>query len=212
MNLKKKLLKKSYLYFIVDKKISGKRSIFDIVSKIRNKDTGIVQLRDKESDKETVLREAQTIRKLLSNTKILFIVNDYPDIAKIVNSDGIHLGQKDLSIETARRILGSNKIIGISCHTLNEAIIAEARGADYVSMGPIFSTSTKLEYRPIGLDIIKKIKRKIRIPFFVIGGINEKNVEQVLSLGVKRVAVCSAVCKAKNILSTVKNFSKILNS
>ncbi len=212
MKSKKRLLKESRLYIIVDKKACGKRPIIDTANKIKDKGCDIIQFRDKVSGKDSVLKNAFALRGLLLNTRNLFIINDFLDIAKILDSDGVHLGQTDLSIETARIILGKDKIIGISCHNLKQALDAQNRGADYISIGPIFKTPTKPEIsKTIGLAIIKKIKNKIRIPFFVIGGINADNISRVLSQGAKRVAVCNAVCQVRNTSSAVKKFSKILH-
>jgi len=212
MNLKKRLLKESRLYVIVDKKVSGSRSIFDIVSKIKDLGADIIQLRDTESKKESILKEAYRLRKLLTQSRTLFIVNDYIDIAKIVDSDGIHLGQNDLPLDTARHLLGKDKIIGISCHNLNQAIAAQKNGADYISIGPIFPTPIKPEYKSVGLDLIRKMKKAIHIPFFVIGGINENNLNNILPLGIKRAALCRAVCQAKNIASSIKNLRRQLDN
>ncbi|MDP3731546.1 MAG: thiamine phosphate synthase [Candidatus Omnitrophota bacterium] len=211
MSWKKRLLKESRLYVIVDKTVSGRRPIFNIVNNIKDTGAGIIQLRDKESKKESILKEAYKLRQLLTGTKTIFIINDYIDIAKIADSDGIHLGQNDLSVHTARQLLGKDKIIGVSCHNLNQAIRAQKNGADYISIGPIFSTPTKPEYKAVGLDLIKKVKKAMHIPFFVIGGINEHNITSVMSEGIKKVAICRAICRAKDILFTIKKLSKILH-
>jgi thiamine-phosphate pyrophosphorylase len=210
MNSRKTLLKESRLYLIVDKKISGENSIFDIVAKIKISDVDIIQYRDKESKKDDILRNAFLIRRLLLKTKNLFIINDYLDIAKLVDSDGVHLGQCDTPIEIARCILGKDKIIGISCHNLKQALEAQTRGADYIGIGPIFATPTKPKYKPIGLDLIKVLKKKIKIPFFVIGDMNLNNISRVLSVGAERVAVCRAILQAKNISSAIRDFSLAL--
>lgn len=209
MKSKKKLLQKFHLYVIIDKKTSGKRSLSNIADQIKNKGCDIVvQLRDKISRRGIILEDAIKIRRILSNSRTLFIINDYLDIAKITDSDGIHLGQKDTSIETARKILGKDKIIGISCHNLEQALLAERKGADYIGIGPIFPSSTKPEYSAKGLNLIKRIKEKVKIPFFAIGGINRNNLSEIHSYGAQRVAVCSDICKAKNILSSLKVFTK----
>lgn len=205
------MLKESRFYVIVDKKTAGHRCILDIVNKINDLGVDIIQLRDKESNKESILKEAYKLRKLLIKSGILFIINDYIDIAKIVDSDGIHLGQDDLPILTARQLLGSDKIIGKSCHSLNQAVKAQKEGADYISIGPVYATPTKPEYKAVGLGLIKKVKKVIRIPFFVIGGINKENINDMLPLGIKKIAVCRAVCRAKNMTFTVKKFSKVLH-
>ena len=193
MRLKKKLLEKSYLYLIVDKKIARNQPLSSIVNRIKYCGVDIIQYRDKESKKEDILKNAFLLQKSLLNTKCVFIINDYLDVAKLVNSDGIHLGQDDASIEIARKVLGRDKIIGISCHNLKQALAAQKRGADYIAIGPVFATSTKPEYKPIGLNLIKKLKAKIKIPFFAVGGINQSNINKVKSFGAERVAVCRAI-------------------
>jgi thiamine-phosphate pyrophosphorylase len=211
MKSKKKLLKKSRLYVIIDKETLGRRSIFDTVKKISNKGVDIIQFRDNASDKDDILKNARVLNKLLRNTKTVFIINDYIDIAKIVDSDGVHLGQDDLSVGITRRLLGKDKIIGISCHNLRQAQRAKAQGADYISIGPLFQTPTKPEYQPIDLNLIKAVKKKIKMPFFVIGGINENNINKVLSYGAKRIVVCRAVCQAKNTSFVIKKLNEAIN-
>jgi thiamine-phosphate pyrophosphorylase len=211
MKSKKRLLENSRLYAIIDKKTCRKKSILDIANKIRNQCIDIVQYRDKESDKKALFKNAQDLQRILSDTKIIFIVNDYLDIAKIINSDGLHLGQNDTSIEIARKILGKDKVIGISCHNLKQAIVAQKRGADYISIGPIFSTPIKPEYKSVGLKLIKQIKGKVKIPVFAIGAINETNLKEVLSYGAKRVGVLRAICQSRNIPLTITRFDALLH-
>lgn len=200
MESKKKLLQKSRLYCVIDRKVcADKWSDFEgFILKIKKTGIDLIQYRDKESKKITVLENARLISKILSGSKTLFILNDYLDIAKISGCDGIHLGQDDVTLETARRIVGIDKIIGVSCHSLKQAKDAAAGGADYISIGPVFKTSTKPQYRPVGLSIIKELSSKIKIPLFVIGGINANNIKRVVSYGAQRVAVCRAICQAKN--------------
>ena len=131
MKLRKKLLEESRLYIIVDKEACGRRSLIDTALKLKGPYCVIAQLRDKRSDKRSILRDALRLRNLFLNTKTIFIINDYLDIAKIADADGIHLGQGDSSIETARKILGDDKIIGISCHSLKEALEASKNVAHF---------------------------------------------------------------------------------
>jgi len=211
MKSKKKLLRESRLYIIVDKKACSSRALLSLVKKIKSGRAKIIQLRDKQSDKATLIKEAYALRKSLFNSKTVFIINDYIDIAKMLDCDGVHLGQGDLSLEISRRILGEDKIIGISCHNLNQALQAQNRGADYISIGPVFPTPLKPHIpKGIGLDLIKKIRKNIKIPFFAIGGINETNINKVISSGAKKVAVCRAICQAKDALPALKKLSKIL--
>ena len=123
----------------------------------------------------------------------------------------MHFGQGDLSLKLARQFLGPNKIIGISCHSLKQAIDAQNCGADYIGIGPIFPTSTKPGMKSVGLGLIKAVSKKIKIPFFAIGGIKRNNLDSVLSAGAKRVAICSAICKAKNINRELKRIREAIS-
>jgi len=212
MKPKKDLLRKQRLYLIVDKKISYNRNIPAMVARIKGSGAGIIQFRDKQSNKESIVKEALLLRKALSNTNTLFIVNDYLDVAKILNCDGLHLGQEDSSLGIARKILGPDKIIGVSCHNLKQALKAQEEGADYIGFGPVFPTTTKPRIKKTtGLNLMKKLKKRMKIPFFAIGGINKSNINEVLSSGTDKVAICSAILKAKNIPSEINFFSKVLN-
>jgi len=209
---RKKQLEKSRLYCIIDKKVCARicKDLKGFILKIRKAGINLIQYRDKESRKEDVLKNARLISRALSGSKILFIINDYLDIAQIASADGVHLGQGDISLEAARRILGKDKIIGISTHTLGQAEKAANAGADYISVGPVYRTATKPQYRPVGLRLIKKTSAKIKTPFFAIGGINAGNLREVSTFGGKRIAVCRAICKAADPAKTVKNFKNIL--
>lgn len=198
MSWKKKLLAASRLYAIIDKQVARPRSVFALARKIKRNQYQIVQLRDKQASIDKFIQEARVLSELFKKKKVAFIINDDLAVAKIVDADGIHLGQKDLSIRVARKILGKDKIIGVSCHSLAQARQAQANGADYISIGPVFATPTKPEYKPVGLGLLKKVKGKIRIPVFAIGGINHKNLNQVLASGIKRVAACRAVSKGND--------------
>ncbi len=211
MKSKKKLLKDSSLYVIIDKKVCAAKPLSDIARQAAVSGAGIIQLRDKCSSTESIFKEAYAIRTALSGGKTIFIVNDRLDIAKIIGSDGVHLGQNDFSVELARRILGKDKIVGVSCKNLTQAKLAQKQGADYIGVGPIFSTTTKPRETPRGLALIREIRNSVSIPFFVLGGINEDNLKDVLSLGAERIAVCSAVCKSKNPSLSTKRLLKLLH-
>ena len=212
MSLKKKLLKKSRLYVIVDKRLIQGASLPGIVKLLRNSPADIIQLRDKQAGKGEVLKEALLLRKLFSNCGKLFIINDYPQIAKIVDADGVHLGQGDLAIKSARRLLGRDKIIGASCHTLKQARKAQKEGADYIGMGPLFPTKTKRINRSLlKPELIRAAAEKTKLPVFAIGGINTGNLGRLLSAGIKRIAVASAILCSGNIISSLKKFDRLMN-
>jgi len=157
---------------------------------------GLLQLRDKTSSRQEVLKFACKLAKHLVLTKTLFIINDYADVASACGADGVHLGQGDISLKQARKILGKDKLIGISCHNLSQALKAQKAGADYLGIGPVFATVTKPGGRGIGLEKAAALEAKIKIPYFVIGGINAENIGKVTSRGVRRVAVCRAILGA----------------
>ncbi len=210
MRSKKYLLRRSYLYAVVDKKVSGKIALYDIADQLKGSGIGLVQLRDKISSKGSVLKEAFCLSKLLADSRTIFIVNDCLGVARLAGADGLHLGQEDISIKLARKILGPDKIIGVSCHSLSQAVKAQENGADYISIGPIFATATKPEYKAVARELIKDVKKQIRIPFFAIGGINPDNIDKVISAGASRIAICRAILDSKDIYEKVKFFKKKL--
>lgn len=212
MNWKKRSIKDCRLYAILDKDALVKRSILDVARKLKRSGVDIIQYRDKTSDKKTILKNSLFLKNLLSRSKILLIINDHVDVASLVNSDGVHLGQGDLPIEAARKLLGSRKIIGISCDSLKLGIDAQESGADYLGLGPVFATPIKKGYFPVGLNLIKEFKQKIRIPFFVIGGINCRNLGRIKLAGADKAAICRDLCQAKNILKQARKIRSILNN
>ncbi|MBU1090845.1 MAG: thiamine phosphate synthase [Candidatus Omnitrophica bacterium] len=209
----RKLLNKSQLYLIIDKKILGQRAITDIARRIKSSTIDMVQLRDKISTKADILKSAFSLKRVLSNTDKILIINDYLDVAKIIGADGVHLGQNDIPVKIARKLLGRKKIIGISCHNLKQALQAEKQGADYIGIGPIYPTPLKPNItKTINPGLIKTLKRKVKIPFFAIGGIGLKNIKEVSASGISRVALCRGILNAKNIIKTTKAISSQLSA
>lgn len=210
MKSRKHLLKKSQLYLILDKPTFGRSSLESIYSAVSKGKIGLIQLRDKKSAKADVLKLAIKLSKRLSRSKTLFIVNDYPDVAVASEADGLHLGQDDLPLKKARKILGPDRIIGISCHSFAQALKAQKDGADYIGIGPVYATATKPEYKPIGLKTLVQLKGKIKIPYFAIGDIGLNNIREVFSAGARRIAVCRAVLKAPDPKKAAGQLSEIL--
>lgn len=210
MRLKKNLLKTSRLYLILDRPTIGNCSLKNIYSIVSSRYVDVVQLRDKKSAKSDVLDLATKLSKSLRKSKMLFIVNDYVDVAAASGADGLHLGQNDLPLKQARKILGKDKIIGISCHNLSQALEAQNDGADYIGIGPIYATATKPEYKPIGLKVLGKLKDKIKIPYFAIGDIQAGNIKEIRASGARSVAVCRAILKAHNPKETARQLYKTL--
>jgi len=182
-----------------------------VVNKIKDSKVDIIQLRDKAGNKYNVLKDAMRLNKIFKASGKIFIINDYPEIAKIAGCDGVHLGQSDWPVKKARKLLGKNKIIGVSCHSLKQAKHAQSEGADYIGIGPVFTTKTKPDYSPIGLSVLKAIGEKIKIPYFAIGDIKEGNLKSASAQGVKRVAVCRAILEKKSVKKAANRLYRALN-
>jgi len=198
------------LYIITDSHLIEEEDFERKIKEVVSNGANVIQLREKNLPLTPFLKRAIKMRKIIpSKKKTLFIVNDRVDIAVASQADGVHLGQEDFPLKDARKILGEDKIIGISTHSLKEAIEAEKEGADYIAIGPIFPTSTKANAGlPRGTEIISQIKEAVNIPVVAIGGINEGNVERVLRAGADGVAVISAIFKEKDAGLATRNFYK----
>jgi thiamine-phosphate pyrophosphorylase len=197
------------LYVIIDKRtIKGKSSIL-VTREAITGGASAIQLREKEMESRDLCHLASSLKKVAKKKKALFIVNDRIDIAQAIDADGVHLGQKDLPIKIARKLLGRNKIIGATVRNLSQVLKAQSEGADYVSLGTIFSTRTKKNLPPPrGLKEITQIKEKIKIPLIAIGGINMGNIAKVMRAGADGVAVASAVVGARNVRKATKELLK----
>jgi thiamine-phosphate pyrophosphorylase len=149
----------------------------------------IIQYRDKDSERNEMLKVADEIRTITKEYNVLFIINDFIDIALLSKADGVHLGQDDIPLERAREITPENFIIGISTHSLSQAVEARDRGADYIGIGPVFDTPTKKTYKPIGLSTVREVLIKVKIPVVAIGGLHLENIGELAKIGVENVAM-----------------------
>lgn len=173
----------------------------------------IIQLRAKDSPTGPMLETARKIRALTVSYGALFMVNDRVDVALLSRANGVHLGGDDIPAEDARKLLGKNAIIGISTHTRDEASDAQKRGADYISFGPVFATNTKKDaLSPRGLKALQQAVEAVSIPVVAIGGINVKNLPDVLDCGVDATAIISGILTASCIRDRVKTLEKVLKS
>jgi thiamine-phosphate pyrophosphorylase len=185
------------LYLVTDRTLSRDRSSEEIVSAAVRGGVTCVQLREKHCSTREFIREARSLQPLLHRLKIPLIINDRLDVALAIAADGIHLGQSDMHIRDARRLVGKKMIIGISAENLNDAIVAEQEGADYIGISPVFATDTKTDTAaPLGLEGIRRIRRAVGIPLVGIGGINFSNAREIISAGADGVAVVSAIIAA----------------
>ncbi len=174
----------------------------------------VVQFRDKGLNWKERYEVAVQLRKVCQKHQVLFIVNDAVDLALAVQADGVHLGQDDLPIDVARQLVVragvKDFLIGRSTHTLEQALEAERQGTDYIGVGPVFSTPTKPTYVPVGLRLVEKVSSQVKTPHVAIGGIDIRNVEQVLSAGAQRVAVVRAVCGAPDITMACRELKALI--
>jgi thiamine-phosphate pyrophosphorylase len=170
------------------------------------------QYRNKHGARKSIYETASTLARISLEAKALFIVNDHADIAAAVDADGAHLGQDDLPIEFARKLLGNDKIIGISTHSLGQAKAAEIAGADYIGFGPIFPTTTKDAGQTRGLQRLSDIRKSISLPVVAIGGIKLSNVQDVFKSGADSAAMISAILSdQKNIEAAAENMLRLIS-
>ncbi len=180
------------IYLISDRNVSA-LSHARIASIAVSSGIRIIQLREKQMSKREIFEVAVDIRKITAGHGATFIVNDYIDIALAAGADGVHLGQEDMPISDARKVMGRGKIIGISTHTLRQAVLAQESGADYIGFGPMFNTTTKNAGSPKGLRALRKIRNHITIPIVAIGGITRQNINEVLEAGADACAIASGI-------------------
>ncbi|MBI4430465.1 MAG: thiamine phosphate synthase [Candidatus Omnitrophica bacterium] len=189
----KRRLERSHLYAVTDLRSWSPQELFRIEEACRG-GVDIIQLRSKVLERHALEEAGKSVRKITEKWNVLFIVNDFPDIALAVAADGVHLGQEDVSIAEARNLFrGQSLLIGKSTHNISEAVLAQNEGADYIGVGPIFSTPTKPDYPVTGLEWLAEVKRRVRIPAVAIGGIDEKRVSQIIATGIDCVAVVRAI-------------------
>ncbi len=187
------------LYAILDSQKLGERSHLEVAEKLIRGGARAIQLRHKLDNKGELMAIAQKLKELCSENGVLFIVNDYLDIALAVNADGLHLGQKDLPVKEARRLLPIDMILGVSVTTVKQAKAAEVGGADYIGVGSMYSTSSKETARMVGLERLREVRGAVVVPLVAIGGINKDNAGEVAAAGADGVAVISAILGAKSI-------------
>ena len=198
--MKQEKIRSAQLYIITDQRLARGRLLTEIVAQAIAGGADIIQLRDKESSAKELVQTGLALRDVTRQTGAIFIVNDRVDVAMVVDADGAHLGQDDLPPVYTRRIMGSEKIIGVSVGSVAEAIQAVADSADYISVGSIFPTQTKPDAGgAVGTQLITQIKNAVDIPVVAIGGITADNIAQVAEAGADCVAVISAVVGADDV-------------
>jgi len=186
------------LYVIIDTQALEGRSPIEVASQVIRGGAKPVHLRDNLLSNKELLLIAQQLRKVCTEHNVLFIINDYLDLALASDADGLHLGQNDLPIKVVRKLLPIGKILGCSTTTVDQAITAESEGADYIAVGSIYPTSSKETAKVVGLDRLRQIKQAVSLPLVAIGGITKDNAAEVLAAGADSVAVISAILQAES--------------
>ena len=197
-------------YFITNRKLSRKPVIDTVKDAIRG-GARIVQYREKDLPMPDIIKQAYEIAELCRREGVLFIVNDYVDIAVSVDADGVHVGRTDSPYQVARDALGRDKIVGVSARNVWQAVAAARAGADYIGLGPIFPTATKADAgKAIGVQAISEVKAKVDIPVVAIGGITLENCAEVIKAGADGVCAISDVVQSEDIAGRVAEFRRII--
>jgi thiamine-phosphate diphosphorylase len=192
------------LYAVTDRAWVGTKSLYEQVKEALENGVTCVQLREKELNESDFLKEAKQISALCKEYKVPFIVNDNVNIAIACKADGIHIGQEDMELTNVRKLVGEDMIIGVSAHTVEEAIKAQEGGADYIGIGAVFATSTKTDVDLLSFATLKSICEAVDIPTVAIGGIKKDNICKLKGSGIDGVAVVSAIFAAKDIATATK--------
>jgi len=194
-----KIKRLSGLYAIIDTQALKRRSHIEVAEQTISGGAKIIQLRDKLQNKKELLPVAQQLRNLCAERNVLFIVNDYLDLTLAVDADGLHLGQDDLPIKIARKLLPIDKILGCSVNTAEQAIAAQSDGADYIAVGSIYPSKSKETAKVVGLEVLRRTRKAVTLPLVAIGGINKDNTGEVIAAGAASVAVINAIMNAEDI-------------
>jgi len=196
-------LARARLYAIVDTGYVELERVPYVTEQLVLGGVDLIQLRAKKLPLAAVAELGKKMRAIIPSdgreARVLFILNDHPELVSEMGADGIHVGQDDLSVANARAQAGAEVLVGKSTHSLNQAIAAEKEGADYIGVGPIYATPTKPDYVPVGPALIGQVSSAVRVPQFCIGGINEQTLPEVLAAGALRVVIVSALLQSRDI-------------
>ena len=197
------------LYAVTDRSWVGKQTLYEQVESALKGGATCIQLREKNLDEAAFLEEAVALKKLCGSYSVPLIINDNIDIAVKCGADGIHVGQSDMEVANVRKAVGDKMIIGVSAQTVEQALAAQSAGADYLGVGAVFPTSTKLDASEVSHQTLKEICAAVDIPVTAIGGINKGNITELSGTGVDGVALVSAVFAAENIEEECKILKKL---
>lgn len=197
------------LYAVTDRSWLRGETLYAQVEKALRGGATMVQLREKDLDEACFEAEAREIQKLCRKYTVPLIINDNVALAKRIDADGVHVGQSDMQIQEARRLLGPDKIIGVTAKTVEQARAAEAAGADYLGSGAVFGSSTKLDAKPMDHELLQKIAESVQIPVVAIGGITADNAMELVERNIAGIAVVSGIFASEDIEKTTKTLREI---
>ena len=192
------------LYAVTDRYWLNGRTLYEVVKESLDGGVTFLQLREKKLDEEHFLEEAKELQKLCKEYKVPFIINDNVDIAVEIGADGVHVGQSDMEAGDVRAKLGEDKIVGVSAQTVEQALLAQERGADYLGVGAVFPTSSKDDAVEVDHEMVKAICEAVDIPVIAIGGITKDNVQELSGCGLCGIAVISAIFAKPDIKKTTE--------
>ena len=203
---KDKLKKDLKLYLVTYSEILKDRDFYKCIEDAIKSGVTMVQLREKNTDGKEFLEKAIKLRELTNKYNVTFVINDRIDIAMLVDADGVHIGQSDIDAVSARKLLGDNKIIGVSARNLQEAKIAKENGADYLGIGAMFSTSTKSDAKLVSFNTLEEIIKEVNLPFVLIGGITLDNVKKLKHFKPDGYALVSGILGTDDISKRVEKW------
>jgi thiamine-phosphate pyrophosphorylase len=198
------------LYAVTDRYWLKKHTLLEEVENTLRGGATFIQLREKNLEEEKFMKEAIEIQALCKKYKVPFVVNDNVDIAVAMDADGVHVGQSDMEAGEVRKKLGPNKIIGVSACTVEQAVLAEKRGANYLGVGAVFPTGSKDDAEDVSYDTLKAICEAVSIPVVAIGGITKENVWKLQGSGIDGIAVISAIFAQSDIKAATKELKEII--
>ena len=197
------------LYAVTDRHWLNDSTLYEQVENAIIGGATCIQLREKEMDNDSFYKEAVEIKKLCSSYKVPLIIDDNFEIACKADADGIHVGQSDMEAGNVRAMIGEDKILGVSAQTVEQAVLAESRGADYLGVGAVFPTSSKADADDVNIDTLKSICKAVKIPVIAIGGISKTNVMELAGSGICGIAVISAIFAEKDICNATKELKEL---
>lgn len=207
----KRIYPQTDIYGILDFGLSAGRGNVEVARQMLEAGVKIIQYREKDRKMGVMFEECRAIRELTRQAGATFIVNDFTDIALLVDADGVHVGQDDIPVPEVRRLLGPDKIIGLSTHSREQAEAAVRLGADYIGVGPIYATNTKKDVvDPVGLEYLDYVARNIHIPFAPIGGIKAHNIAEVVRHGARCCCVITAIVSQPDIGQAVRDLREAM--